>query len=35
MIDDQPPAVRGDLPAPSEGGELPHALSPEADKPAK
>lgn len=35
MLTGKPPAVRGDLPAPSEGGELPHALSPEADKPAK
>jgi acetyl-CoA carboxylase carboxyl transferase subunit beta len=22
-----PPAVRGDLPAPTEGGDLPHALT--------
>ena len=35
MLLGQSPAVRGDLPAPSEGGELPHALSPEADKPTK
>ena len=35
MLTGKPPAVRGDLPAPSEGGELPHALSPEADKPTK
>jgi acetyl-CoA carboxylase carboxyl transferase subunit beta len=32
-----PPAVRGDLPAPLEGGDLPHALTPEdaVEKPAK
>ncbi len=32
-----PPAVRGDLPAPIEGGDLPHALTPEdaVEKPAK
>jgi acetyl-CoA carboxylase carboxyl transferase subunit beta len=32
-----PPAVRGDLPAPLEGGDLPHALTPEdaVEKPVK
>ncbi len=37
MLMKLPPAVRGDLPAPTEGGDLPHALTPDAEvaKPAK
>ena len=30
MLMNLPPAVRGDLPPPQDGGDLPHALSPEA-----
>lgn len=35
MLMQLPPAVRGDLPAPAEGGDLPHALTPDdkAEKP--
>ena len=37
MLMKMPPAVRGDLPAPTEGGDLPHALSAgnEAEKTKK
>ena len=36
MLMKLPPAVRGDLPAPTEGGDLSHALTPapEADSTA-
>ena len=30
-----PPAVRGDLPAPTEGGDIAHALTPEPDAAPK
>lgn len=35
MLMKLPPAVRGDLPAPAEGGDIPHALTPEPDTAPK
>ncbi|WP_340237111.1 acetyl-CoA carboxylase, carboxyltransferase subunit beta [Sulfitobacter pontiacus] len=35
MLMKLPPAVRGDLPAPTEGGDIAHALTPEPDAAAK
>ena len=35
MLMKLPPAVRGDLPAPTEGGDIAHALTPEPDAAPK